>query len=149
MKSQAPFKLAWFQIKRCLFLLLPMCRNYLQLLKLLYFIGYKLHKKRHEYTLHTIHVVTAGFDFQFFLRQLSELVHSHTRWLTGNPIIVVLLRDWQILFKILNGCWNIQSLLHKNSTCLCLMQCNFVTSSDFVKSICQSLEQSLLIRTTP
>ena len=66
MKSQAPFKLAWFQIKRCLFLLLPMCRNYLQLLKLLYFIGYKLHKKRHEYTLHAIHVVIAGFDFQFF-----------------------------------------------------------------------------------
>ena len=35
--------------------------------------------------------------------------------------------------KILNGCWNIQSLLHKKSTCLCLTQCNLVTSSDFIK----------------
>ena len=29
------------------------------------------------------------------------------------------------------------------------MQCNFLTSSDFVKSICQSLEQSFLISTMP
>ena len=40
-----------------------------------------------------------------------------------------------------------QSLLHKNSTYmyLCLTPCNFVISSDFVNSICQSLELSTLV----
>ena len=43
----------------------------------------------------------------------------------------------RLLEGILNDCQNIQSLLHKKSTSLCLTQCNFVTLSDFVKSIHQ------------
>ena len=67
----------------------------------------------------------------------------------GNFLAISSLLDcWGLLdpflvLKMLNGCWNIQSLQHKKSTCLCLMLCNFVTSIDFVKSIHHAVPQAV------
>ena len=72
-----------------------------------------------------------------FLCQLSELVRSHIRWVSGNLITTGLHRNWQIFLKFwwfLHYSTKQQRLLCKKSTYLCLTLCDFVISSDFANS---------------
>ena len=77
-----------------------------------------------------------------FSCQLSELVRSHTRWVCSNFITSGLHR---------NSEWFLKYVFNKTAEftmqkvyCLCLTLCDFIIiSSDFVNSICQSLELSV------
>ena len=89
-----------FQIElSCLFLLLPKHKNYLQLLKAIAFCRFHRLLVAQETPWMYLHTQSdiAGFSF-WFSRQVSELVRSHTRWVSGNPITAGLPRNWQILF---------------------------------------------------
>ena len=75
-------------------------------------------------------------------------MHSHTRRFPGNPI-KGLLRDWHILFLKLWVAVKIFIVYYTKSLLAYVLQFHFVTLSDFIKSIRQSLKQSPLISTIP
>ena len=89
------------------------------------------------------------YSFQF-LHQLSKLVCIATQ---GNFLAIKCRTAERLIDSYLNSEWLLKYIFRvyytKKSTCLCLTQCNFVTSSDFIKSIHQSLKQSPLISAMP